>query len=146
MKFNDYITTTNFRKRNYTYLDNQFQHFENRPPMEQRKTVWIVSKLSDSDGLKRAYRQGDYYIHGDTMYIAGSHTARDWYDDFTKVPVWGDLKNSLKYERAQKALIENPQVKTVVGHSLGGSVALQLEKDYKHITNSRTYGAPVLIC
>ena len=79
------------------------------------------------------------------MYIAGSHTSKDWYDDVTKVPDWGDLRQSTRYQAATKALKENPQVTHVVGHSLGGSVALQLEKDYSNqIKTSRTYGAPVL--
>ena len=48
-------------------------------------------------------------------------------------------------KQRKKALKENPQVTHVVGHSLGGSVALQLEKDYSNqIKTSRTYGAPVL--
>ena len=34
-------------------------------------------------------------------------------------------------------------MKTVIGHSLGGSTALELRKNYKHITSSRTHGAPV---
>ena len=93
--------------------------------------------------MERAYRHGDYYIHGDTMYIAGSHTAKDWYDDVTKIPVWGDLRNSTRYQAARDALVENPQLKRIVGHSLGGSTALELQKNYNHITSSRTYGAPV---
>ena len=68
------------------------------------------------------------FIHGKTMYIAGSHTSKDWYDDDTKVPDWGDLRQSTRYQAATKALKENPQATHVVGHSLGGSVALQLEK------------------
>ena len=40
--------------------------------------------------------------------------------------------------------MKHPEVIQVTGHSLGGSVALQLQKDYKHIQGSRTYGAPVL--
>ena len=39
--------------------------------------------------------------------------------------------------------MENPQVKTIIGHSLGESVALELDKNYNHITSSRTYRAPV---
>ena len=76
------------------------------------------------------------------MHIAGSHTAKDWYDDVTKRPVWGDLRESARYQAARDALMENPQVKTVIGHSLGGSVALELDTNYNHITSSRTYGAP----
>ena len=77
------------------------------------------------------------------MYIAGSHTGKDWYDDITKVPAWGDLRNSTRYQAARDALLDNPQVTTTIGHSLGGSVALELENKYDRITSSRTYGAPV---
>ena len=34
--------------------------------------------LEDREGLQRAYQQGDSYTRNDTMYVAGSHTARDW--------------------------------------------------------------------
>ena len=33
--------------------------------------------ITDAEGLRRAYEQGDAYTHGTTTYIAGSHTARD---------------------------------------------------------------------
>ena len=62
------------------------------------------------------------------MYVAGSHTDQDWYDGFTKVPTWGDLRKSVRYQEAEKALKQNPQVNHVVGHSLGGSVSLELQK------------------
>jgi len=79
------------------------------------------------------------------MYIAGSHTAKDWYDDVTKIPAWGDVRNATRYQAAMRALLANPQVSRVIGHSLGGSVALELEKNYpQQIKHSTTYGAPVL--
>ena len=77
------------------------------------------------------------------MYIAVAHTAKDWYDDITQVPVWGDLRNSTRYQAARDALMENPQVKRSVGHGVGRSVALELYENYKHIIFSITYGAPV---
>ena len=117
----------------------QFREIQN----SIEKTEYITDEITDAQGIERAYQQGDYYIHGDTMYIAGSHTAKDWYDDVTKIPVWGDLRNSTRYQAARDALMENPQIKNVIGHSLGGSVALELEKNYENITSSRTYGAPV---
>ena len=100
-------------------------------------------RISDATGLARAYAQGDAYTHGGTTYIAGSHTARDWFDDFTKIPIWGDTRNAHRYRMADRALKANPQVTRVVGHSLGGAVALQLQKDKPGLA-SRTYGAPVL--
>jgi pimeloyl-ACP methyl ester carboxylesterase len=98
--------------------------------------------ISDKTGLERAYSQGDAYAYGNTLYIAGSHTAKDWYDDVTKVPVWGDLRNATRYQQAEKALKANPNITNVVGHSLGGSVALELQKNHAGLS-SRTYGAPV---
>ena len=83
---------------------------------------YITDKITDAQGLERAYADGDYYIHGSDMYIAGSHIAKDFYDDVTKIPVWGDLRNSTRYQAARDALMQNPQVKTVIGHSLGASV------------------------
>ena len=89
----------------------------------------MTDEITDAQGLERAYQHGDYYIHGNTMYIAGSHNLQDWYDDVTRTPVWGDLRNSARYKAAKVALMENPQVKTVIGHSLGVSVGLELQKN-----------------
>ena len=100
-----------------------------------KNTEYSTDEITDAQGIERAYQQGDSYIHGDTMYIAGSHTAKDWYDDVTKIPVWGDLRNSTRYHAARDASMENPQVKRTIGHSLGGSVALELEKNYENITS-----------
>jgi hypothetical protein len=98
--------------------------------------------ITDAEGLARAYAQGDTYSHGGTLYIAGSHTAQDWWDDVTKIPFWGDSHKIYRMQQAQKALAANPQTTRVVGHSLGGSVALQLQKDNPKLA-SRTFGAPV---
>ena len=70
-----------------------------------KNTEYITDEITDAQGLERAYADGNYYIHGDTMYIAGSNTANDWYDDATKIPVWGDLRNSTRYQAAKAALM-----------------------------------------
>jgi hypothetical protein len=98
--------------------------------------------ITDAEGLARAYAQGDAYSHGSSTYIAGGHTARDWWDDVTKIPFWGDSHKIYRTQMAQKALAANPQTTRVVGHSLGGAVALQAQKDNPKLA-SRTYGAPV---
>ena len=69
---------------------------------------YITDTITDAQGLERAYADGDYYIHGSTMCIAGSHTAKDFYDDVTKIPVWGDLRNSTRYQATRDALMQNP--------------------------------------
>ena len=138
MKPND-IFHTKFNRRQRV---NRLQMFDNIQK-DVKPIETYTTTITDAEGLRRAYKHGDYFINGDTMYIAGSHTMKDWYDDFTKVPFYGDLHDSTRYEKAREGLLDNPQVKTVIGHSLGGSVALELQKNYKHIKKSRTYGAPV---
>jgi pimeloyl-ACP methyl ester carboxylesterase len=113
-----------------------------KTPARDLVSALAASSITDAEGLSRAYSQGDTYARGDTLYIAGSHTAKDWYDDFTKVPFYGDLRNATRYQAAEKALKTNPNIRRVVGHSLGGAVALELQKQYPQL-KSRTYGAPV---
>ena len=119
--------------------------------------------------MDRAYAQGDVYSEGNKEYVAGSHTKRDWFDDFTKIPQWqnvpsgfvdfidlmnsapgrlifgtGDLRQSERYKRAKDYLVAHPEVTFLDGHSLGGAVVLQLQKDFPE-RNLKTFtqGAPV---
>ncbi len=112
-----------------------------QPSLLQRATK--AEPLEDREGIQRAYQQGDSYTRGDTMYVAGSHTATDWYDDFTKVPFWGDLRNSHRYKQADKMLAANPQVHNIVGHSLGGSVTHELQRNHPGL-RTVTYGSPAV--
>ena len=88
-----------------------------------------------------------YYIKGDTMYIAGTDNMTDVHDDITKVPVWGKLTDSARYNMVKPILDKNPQIKKLVGHSLGGVTSLRLQTEYKKEGRDfevTTYGAPVM--
>ena len=109
-----------------------------------------ASLAQDERGLENAYKEdaGVYYDPDTrTEYIKGSSTRRDWYDDLTKIPVWGDTRGAERYQQADKAYTDlqaaGKPVDRVVGHSLGGSVALELAQN-RGIAHSRTFGAPVL--
>ena len=97
--------------------------------------------------LQKAYdSKNKVHVDGDTAFIAGTSSLSDWYDNFTKIPVWGDLRNSTRYKQADEVLKQNPQVKNIIGHSLAGSVALELEKNYPDKNyETTTYGAPVFM-
>ena len=84
---------TKKRKSNTTF-DNQFHGYQHT-----KEPVLKYDQIKDSEGLQRAYKQGDYYVHGRTMFIAGSHTARDWFDVFTKVLAWDDLRDSDRHQK-----------------------------------------------
>ena len=93
------------------------------------------SFAQDEVGLGKAYGDkstpGTYLDPGShTLYVKGTVDAQDWWDDFTKVPAWGDLRGSRRYKDAERAYDFFTQrgeaIDRVVGHSLGGSVALEL--------------------
>jgi hypothetical protein len=134
-----------------------------KPPEEE---------ITDAEGLRRAYSSPDrLYKHGDRLYIAGT-TWEDpkmdvsrppWYtillkglfpqeipDDFSLNDAVDDLKipefktrDIERYQDAKKFLEAHPDVKQLIGHSMGSSVALQLNADFRDRFETRTYAAPV---
>ena len=107
----------------------------------------------DEKGLQDAYGSAEgtaYDPQTHTEYVKGSTTKRDFWDDLTKIPL-GDTARSERYHQALGAyagLVKGGKpVDRIVGHSLGGSVALTLAKNLqdlgKHV-ETRTFGAPVL--
>jgi hypothetical protein len=111
-----------------------------------------VTFAEDEEGMNNAYGYRSfpgaaYDENTGTLYIAGSDSWRSWYDDAVNIPIWGDLTRAERYKQAERAYNDLTQkygkpVNRVVGHSLGGSVALELAKN-KDIEFSRTFGAPV---
>jgi hypothetical protein len=62
----------------------------------------------DEKGLDEAYNDSTapgvaYDSKTHTMYIKGSQTKRDWWDDFTKVP-FGATQHAERYQQAEKAM------------------------------------------
>ena len=55
------------------------------PPKEEPKIK------TDAEGEDRAYTQGDTYTEDNKLYVAGSHNPRDWFDDVSKIPQWGQF-------------------------------------------------------
>ena len=100
------------------------------------------NEISDSEGLSRAYKQPDkLYINNNKLYIAGTSNLRDVIDD-TLIP-FKLTRFSQRYKDADKILRNNKDIDTLVGHSLAGSVALELNKNYDNKFTTRTYLAPV---
>ena len=98
--------------------------------------------MQDREGLDKAYATPDgIYADGETEYIAGTKSFGDAVDDLS-IP-FGVTRGTARYESAARTSAANPKIRRVIGHSLGGAVALQLQKDIPSL-NSRTYGAPVL--
>ena len=99
------------------------------------------SDISDEMGLDRAYNEPTgVFLHKDTLYVAGTRWdhPHDLLDDLS-IPLHL-MTSSQRYQDALAAV--TPTTKRVVGHSLGGAVALELQK--RKGLKSITYGAPVI--
>ena len=101
--------------------------------------------MEDRAGLDKAYslESGSYPV-GDTLFVAGTKSLQDVWDDI-KIP-FGLTSFSDRYQQADRVLEANPQIRRVVGHSLGGAVALELAQNHPRIGSTETYGAPVFSC
>ena len=105
----------------------------------------VMQQLTDKEGLDKATAARDkVYVHGNTMYVAGTSNLQDVWDDF-KIP-FGKTAQSQRYKDADALLAKNPQVSNMVGHSLGGAAVLELQKNHaqERTFNTNTYGAPVM--
>jgi len=90
--------------------------------------------------LDQAYSHPDnVVVKGDTMYIAGTHSMRDVITDIS-IP-FGMIERTERYRQARDILAKNPDVTTVVGHSLGGIIAEHLVKNSSHLS-AVSYSAP----
>ena len=105
-----------------------------------------ISHKINEIGLQKAYNSDNkVHVDGDTAFIAGTSSLGDWYDNITNIPVWGDLRNSKRYKDADEVLKENPNVKKLISHWLGGSVSLELDTNNPGKYATTTYGAPVFL-
>jgi hypothetical protein len=94
--------------------------------------------MNDREGLDRAYAdEHGVFASGDTLFVAGTKSLHDVWDDISKIP-FGLTRYSSRYDSASRVLRANPKIRQIVGHSLGGAIALETGLP------SRTYGAPVL--
>ena len=102
-------------------------------------------KISNTQGIKMAYdRDNKIFVKDNKMYIGGTTSANDWKQNFTMLKT-GQIRQMDRYKEARRVLLQNPQVDTLLGHSMGGSVALELNKEFKDKNfKTRTYDAPVV--
>ena len=117
----------------------------------QQKIVKQLRDISDEEGLRLAYDTKDgLYHHYNKLFIAGTKDPIDFVDDL-KLPFNDTLNKTKRGRDADAYYRSHHEIDTVIGHSLGGSVSLALEKQYKKegnnpygIVQSKTFGAPVI--
>lgn len=86
-----------------------------------------------------AYRHPNkVYVSGDTMWVAGSSSARDWLIDDPMIPFHG-VHLSERYSQAMSQM--RPGIRYIAGHSLGSAVAARIAEENPHL-QARLYAAP----
>ena len=119
---------------------------------KQQKYVKLLQDISDSEGLKRAYEAKDgLYQHYNKLFIAGTKDFHEDHLDDLKLPFDDTLNKTKRGRDADAYYRSHHEIDTVIGHSLGGAVALSLEKTYKKqgdnpygIIQSKTFGSPTV--
>ena len=117
----------------------------------QQKIVKQLQDISDEEGLKRAYDTKDgLYQHYNKLFISGTKDPIDFADDL-KLPIDDALNKTTRGKTADAYYRSHHEIDTVTGHSLGGAVALPLQKAYKKegnnpygIVQSKTFGSPTV--
>ena len=118
---------------------------------KQQKLVKQLQDITDEEGLKRAYETKDgLYQHYNKLFIAGAKDPIYMVDDL-KLSLDDTLNKTTRGRTADKHYRSHHEIDTVIGHSLGGAVALSLENQYKQegnnpygIVQSKTFGSPTV--
>ena len=108
------------------------------------------SFLTDTQGLKLAYENPEgIYQNGSILYIAGTKSGRDVYDDL-KLPLF-QRRNTKRYKDVNKFIKDGTievdgkkltGMTDIISHSLASAVSQQINDDYGDIFRSRSYGSP----
>ena len=106
-------------------------------------------KIEDRFGLSNAYASpSGLYKTGKTLYISGTtgkdgSMTRDIIDDLIHLPTRNAEKTE-KYKDVMNFLKDNPDVKRVVGHSLGSAVVNTLDQNFPNRFQTTTYATPAV--
>ena len=99
---------------------------------------WKWAEQHHVDGLNAAYASKSGVVRrGTVLFIAGTRSFGDVVDD-VRIP-FNDVENTQRYRDAMPLM---SGVSEVVGHSLGGAVALALSRHYsfhtRHMRRTRS--------
>ena len=108
--------------------------------------------LTDTQGLKLAYENPEgIYQNGSILYIAGTKSGRDVYDDL-KLPLF-QTRSTKRYKDVDKFVKDGTievggkqltGITDVISHSLGSAISAQINNDYGNTFRTRSYGAPFI--
>ena len=96
--------------------------------------------VTDAEGLQKAYDSKDgLYSYSNRLYVAGTRDANDWMEDIRYIPCRGNSTDLTRYKSAEQYIKDHPGITQVTGHSMGGKVALELQKQLDRIHGTRKF-------
>ena len=139
----------NYIKPKTTDLYDDYQKNKYTNKQKMRSIFDKTPYLSNQEGLDKAYVSPKYiYQNGETLYIGGTQTGRDIWDDL-KIP-FDKVDQSQRYKDAsqiiEQNIVEKHPITNIISHSLGASVGLKLVDKYPNYPMTTTsYGAPISV-
>ena len=118
---------------------------DNAAPILDNKHIFKGASITDMEGFSNAYSSRiGVFVNGDTLFISGTHTARDVFDDITTIP-FSRIEKSERYQQALQSLAAIPTIKTgllVIDWADHSRYRLKKQTYLDTIEFSRVYGAP----
>ena len=112
----------------------QVNSFNDKVLKKTKKEEYVkqIADITDEEGLKLAYGTKDgLYQHYNKLLTAGTKDSPIDHLDDPKLP-FDDTLNKTKWGRDADAYYRSHhEISTVIGHSLGGAVALSLKNNIK---------------
>jgi hypothetical protein len=122
--------------------------------MKYAQETFKPASVSDAQALDIAKNSRDnMYLNGNTLTIYGTQgkfTGPDWMQNYPNIvlPILTGkstttVENTERYKQAYDMLVRHPEITKIVGHSLGGEVALKLAEQFpeRHLTGN-VYSSP----
>ena len=92
--------------------------------------IRTIADITDEEGLTLAYKQKDgLHHHYNRLFIAGTKDFPQYHIDDLNLPFDDTLKKTKRGRDAESYYLSHHEIDTVIGHSLGGAVALSFENN-----------------
>ena len=132
------------------FARNLNQHYrQNTTLYKEERNIGNKEKIEDRFGLSNAYASpSGLYKTGKTLYISGTtgkdgSITRDIIDDLLHLPT-RNAKNTEKYKDVLEELKKSPEIKRIVGHSLGSAVVNTINQNHPNKYQTTTYATPAV--
>ena len=100
---------------------------------KQQKYIKQIAEITDEEGLRLAYEAKDcLYQHYNKLFIAGTKDFPVGHTDSFKLQFDDTLDKTKRGRDADAYYRSHHEIGSVIGHSLGGAVALSLGNNVKN--------------